>query len=713
MDERCAQILKKIIFAEKPLKIAELADTFKVSPRTVRYDLDEIDNFLKDNNLPQLVRKPKLGIQFVESREAKDKALSLIEGMRGYDYALSPQEREKVILSELFRARSYVTIGHLADLMSVSRGTVINDLKRVRRWLASHDLKLESSPRYGIKVEGNEAALRRAVIALLLENMDIERALDVIRAPVYRHISVTVDEQVKKLFEDLDVSLIEKAVRMAEEQLSTVFSDVAYSGLVIHLALAIKRIQLGKDITMPKSDLEGLRFTKEFAVASSIAKNLEECFQIRIPEAEIGYITVRLLGGKVTAADTFRKEDWPKLQFLTAKIIQDVQAKVGADFSSDEELYKGLMEHLGPTLYRLKHGLPLKNPILEEIKRNYGDIFKAVEGSLDALKNFARCEIPEEEVGFIAVHFGAAMERAKSKAKKFYRVLVVCGTGVGTAKLLSSRIKAEFDNIEIAGIVPCHQLQDFVSKNRIDLVISTVPVSESLAPNILVNPMLPEEDVHRIKKLINDYTSNSNDRKESCRSLVGDLMKIIEKHCIIKSRAELALEITEYLRNSCQVLSKEVVQPLLDELITEKTVRLNIEAEDWEDAVRKGGEILVENGFVAPSYVEAMVKNVKEVGPYIVIAPGIAMPHARPEDGVKQVCMSLITLRNPVEFGNKTNDPVRLVISFGAVDPYSHLKALSKLMNLFTNKDYIDTILKTSDVNEILKIIKACSKMEG
>jgi mannitol/fructose-specific phosphotransferase system IIA component (Ntr-type) len=100
------------------------------------------------------------------------------------------------------------------------------------------------------------------------------------------------------------------------------------------------------------------------------------------------------------------------------------------------------------------------------------------------------------------------------------------------------------------------------------------------------------------------------------------------------------------------------------------------------------------------------------MGPYIVIAPGIAMPHARPEDGVKQVCMSLITLKEPVKFGNETNDPVKLVIEFGAIDNHTHLQALSQLMNLFTSKKYTESVINTLNINEVLKIINNCSNME-
>lgn len=704
MDARCAQLLRKIILADRPVKIAELASAFKVSPRTIRYDLDKIDNFLKDYNLPQLIRKPNVGVQFVESNEVRNRVMSLLNGNKSYTYVLSPQEREQLILNELFRVKSYITIKGLADLLAVSRGTVINDLKRVRDWLSAQNLKLKSSRRYGIKIEGSEIDLRRAIIKLLLNNIEIEQALNILKASVRRCMNMEIAEQVKKMFEDLDVEIIENAVQMAEKQLDTVFSDRTYSGLVIHLALAIKRIQLGKDITMSDNELARLKLTKEFAVASSIAKNLEQNFNIKIPLAEIGYITIHLLGGKVTTTNVFIKENWAKLQVLTAQIIQDIQTKINADFSMDDELYKGLMEHLAPTIYRLKHGLPLNNPILEEIKNNYPDIFKAVRNGLTALENFVGCKIPDEEAGYIAIHFGAALERIKSTKQKTCRALVVCGTGVGTAKLLSSRIKAEFKNVEIIGPIASRQVEEVVLKNKPNLIVSTVPVNFGNLPKIVVNPLLPKEDVLKINRFLSNYNPKCIAEKD--RPLIGELIKIIERHCIIKSRIELIKDLAKCLNLSCSENRKGVVQPMLEDLLTEETIKLNVEAKDWEEAIKIGGELLERAGAIENRYINAMIDMVKKLGPYIVIAPGIAMPHARPEQGAKKIGMSLITLKKPINFGNKENDPVKIVICLCAIDHSSHLKALSEVGKLLGNEERVKKIISADDPTVICNLIK-------
>jgi len=145
---------------------------------------------------------------------------------------------------------------------------------------------------------------------------------------------------------------------------------------------------------------------------------------------------------------------------------------------------------------------------------------------------------------------------------------------------------------------------------------------------------------------------------------------------------------------------------VLENILTEKAIRLKARAVDWQEAVRMGGELLVNAGFAKPSYIEAMVETVKELGPYSVIAPGIAMPHARPEAGVLKPGLSLVTLENPIEFGNKENDPVDIVVSFCATDNTSHIQMLAELAQLMGSEEAVSTIRNAKEVSEVTQLLK-------
>ena len=145
--------------------------------------------------------------------------------------------------------------------------------------------------------------------------------------------------------------------------------------------------------------------------------------------------------------------------------------------------------------------------------------------------------------------------------------------------------------------------------------------------------------------------------------------------------------------------------PKLADLLTEDTIMVKASISDWKDAIRKSGELLVRAGAAEPKYIDAMIKFCEEHQAYIVIAPGIAIPHARPEDGMKKVGFSLITLEKPVKFGNPVNDPVDLVIALGAPDNKSHIKALAQLAEMLANEKILKGLRNAKTKKEVLKIV--------
>jgi len=144
----------------------------------------------------------------------------------------------------------------------------------------------------------------------------------------------------------------------------------------------------------------------------------------------------------------------------------------------------------------------------------------------------------------------------------------------------------------------------------------------------------------------------------------------------------------------------------LRDLLTEEVILLQASARDWREAIRLGGQLLVEVGAVAPGYVDAMIRFTEEFGPYIVIAPGLALPHARPEEGVLKLGFSLVTLKTPVEFGIEYNDPVDVLFSMGAPDKETHIDALRQVAVLCSNEDSFRRIREATRAEEILELLE-------
>jgi len=139
------------------------------------------------------------------------------------------------------------------------------------------------------------------------------------------------------------------------------------------------------------------------------------------------------------------------------------------------------------------------------------------------------------------------------------------------------------------------------------------------------------------------------------------------------------------------------------ELIRKEIVDVNVSVEDWEGAIRAAGKLLVADGAVEERFVEAMIRVAKEFGPYIVVAPGIALPHARPEDGVIKPSIAIVRLSTPVDFGNEQNDPVYLVVALAALDHEQHIEGLRRLAQVLGDKEKIEVIKQATTRENLFK----------
>ena len=147
----------------------------------------------------------------------------------------------------------------------------------------------------------------------------------------------------------------------------------------------------------------------------------------------------------------------------------------------------------------------------------------------------------------------------------------------------------------------------------------------------------------------------------------------------------------------------------LRDALPHSAVRAAVQCDDWRDAVRVAGMLLVETGAATPRYVDAIIAAVDELGPYIVLAPGIAIAHARPEDGAAAVGFSLVRLAEPVAFGSATNDPVDLVFAFATPDSDEHISALAALAQFIESGSNLDRLRNAQTDDELYDVIKEAS----
>lgn len=140
---------------------------------------------------------------------------------------------------------------------------------------------------------------------------------------------------------------------------------------------------------------------------------------------------------------------------------------------------------------------------------------------------------------------------------------------------------------------------------------------------------------------------------------------------------------------------------MLKDILKAEYIKINEECKDWEDAIKHAGNILLEKNIVTEEYIDTVIKSVKLYGPYVVVAKGIAIPHCLGSMGVNENAITLITLKNPVNFGNPKNDPVHYVLLFANTDFDSHIEALSAVSELLQKSEFfkvLENAIKPQDI---------------
>lgn len=283
------------------------------------------------------------------------------------------------------------------------------------------------------------------------------------------------------------------------------------------------------------------------------------------------------------------------------------------------------------------------------------------------------------------------------------KVLLVCGTGLGTAQLLKERVSKLFPHFVIHDICSVFELGQYMLED-IDLCLTTVPISNDRMKCLHVNPFLQMVDIHNIHA----WMANKG---EPVESLVEEIMtgaaKLGVYHPDLYKEVKKVLVHNGVISNkNDRFVSRREVQAMLTELLTDKTVEVTESCLTWEQAVQKAGALLLASDGTEERYTQAMMDAIYKHGPYMVMTTGVALLHARPQDGVKKVCMSLQIIKSGVPFGHKERDPVDLVFAFGAIDTSSHLLALTQLMNLLNDEGLLTELRRSLSIEEALETIQ-------
>ncbi len=488
--------LLHLLISEQIVSSEYLAKLLNVSSRTIRTDLKELSALLSTHGATVKSLKGagyQLEIHDEQRFRHLLKQLKENEAATPQQVSGSSESRHRFLIRKLLLTEEYFRLEDLADLLFVSRPTIQNDIREVRRILKNYGLTLENRPHYGVKIKGSETQLRYCMSDYIFSRTEI--------APESTHSP--------SILSDEEMDLIREVILERIEVNDIILSDIALNNLVIHIAIACKRIRDERYVSFYPQEMKKIEAQKEFGVASEIVSSLERKMNHSFPFAEVAYIAVHLLGVRTIVAANMDDTEIKgmidgEIYDLAVEILDHIEKGMQLGIRHDKELLVALCLHLKPVINRFRYGMNLRNPMLDEIKSNYPLAFEAGILAGETIRKRLGFEIEENEIGYLAIHIGAAIERKKEQNTP-KRCLIVCASGRGSAKLLYYKLQSVFGSkLDIVGTTEFYKLKQ-MPLDSLDFVISTIPVSEKLSvPIIHVNTFLGGTDVDKIEQAISE-----------------------------------------------------------------------------------------------------------------------------------------------------------------------------------------------------------------
>ena len=679
MNKRIYSILKYILQEKGRVTIKDISNFTGVNDRTVRYDIEKINELLLENNIAPIEKLSKGELYHKEYKDLN----SFIQ--ENFKTVFINEYRQTIILIKVLFSNE-ICISDLCKEFDVTRTTIKNELSEIRTVIRENGLELETTGS-GLKLVGSEESVRNSQLKLLNK---------------YRNLGYTNSSEKMFLFtliseylNNLSVEEIEKFINYIAKQLNIIITDETYFILSNYILIMISRIKEKKNIESI-SNKNFYSETNEFKILKKGISFLEANFMIEISDFELVKLTDYFLGCSNLSLNNSAYKEWLEIEIIVKKIILHFKKIYGVDLSGDTSLVNGLVNHIKPTIHRIKNGIKLENSVYDEVLENYPELLGDVREALKILEEFIGIEITDDEIAFIALHFKGAIDRNKVIKKESKNVILICGYGYGTSKLLEQQLKERY-NINILEVIPLNQLSNITLSDNIDLIITTLIKLElnTEIPIVSVHPILKNEDI----EILDGY----NLPKHSNRILLSTLFKSVSSNCEIRDRAKLIEEFKTILEGKV-IDDLSVEGKKLSDFLNVDNIKLKLSATTWEEAIRKSGKILLECGNIEEEYIETMVDKIKQYGSYIVITDLLAIPHGDISVGVKNSGMALVTLDRAVLFPE--NRKVKYLLAFCTTESKDYLDALNSFLELVDNHKFLDTLNSTNSVKKVIDTIK-------
>ncbi len=478
-NQRLAQLFD--LLQNETLPQDELARRFDVSTRTVRTDITTLNELLADH-----------GVRFVLSRgegyqlKVEDAARYRLLQEQTPSHLRVPRTssaRVHYLLTRFLTSAFSLKLEDLADEWFVSRATLQSDMAEVREWLGRYQLAIETKPRYGMKLFGNEVAMRTCLTDLLykIAQEDSEDPLLNLEA-LNSGMLGTLQPLLHQCFSRFHIRM----------------TDDSEFYLRLYCAVAVRRISEG----YPLSDFSAEDVDEDVRDAARHIINLMRPITGKvISPSEEAYLRVNIAARRIEeiAPSAISPDDG---ESLVDYILSYINTHYNFNLQNDPQLRADLLTHIKTMITRVRYQINIPNPLLANIKQHYPMAYDVTLAAVSSWGKYTPYVISENEIGFLVLHIGVGLERHYNVGyQRHPQILLVCDTGNSTVRMIQAMLTRKYPQIVLSNIISLREYEQQESIEE-DFVISTARLSEKDKPVVVMSPFPTEYQLEQIGKLV-------------------------------------------------------------------------------------------------------------------------------------------------------------------------------------------------------------------
>ena len=615
---------------------------------------------------------------------------------------LSLNERINILKMILYFDESGLKLSDIAETMKIPKMDVRKDLEVMSEEVKKDGIRLVYENYKGYRLTGNKGDLLVKRVGII---EDIIRELKETGDFFNREKSTTWhrEEYFYGYIKYENMEITRKFLELIEKELSLKIDEGNYNRVFSYILMLINFDELYDNMEELLSR-NFLFHTPEYLAVERILGKLfrENDRKEKIKEANLLLITDLIMGIGVNGLknDTFYK--WINEEAVVEKIIEKVSEMINLNLKEDRILITGLVDNLKSSIYRINNDIQIINSVFKDLILNRDKNIAIVKKAIEETEKEFKINFTEYEIASMAYQIKSSIKRTKRKNIK--KVLLICGLGYGSSKILEESLKENYE-LDIVDIIPYYLADDLIpGYKEVDFILSTIEIHRQFEvsygiPIIKINPIMQDEDFERLA----EYGIEKNRTSLSLKKLVS----IIESNAEINDKQKLIENLKDEFEDKI-VNDIQKTGHTLRKLLKKESVKFIEGAEDWKEAILQSGNLLVSNRKATSEYVKEMIELVEKHGPYIVIEEGIAMPHAGISENVLETGISLLVVKERVALPEGRN--ANIFLSFAAKNKNDNIDIMNDLFELITKHKFIDEVSKMKSYGQLKQYFKEVVK---